>query len=79
MSRDAYLTDEGSHNISHLMFFVPDRDPADWGAGALHSPVASSSYWFASDANNPLDKTLPPLQVFVVRVPFWSDGTPAAR
>ncbi|HVC18561.1 MAG TPA: hypothetical protein VNE16_00675 [Vicinamibacterales bacterium] len=77
MSKDAYLTDQGSHNISHLMFFVPDRKAADWGAGVLHSPISSSSYWFASDASNPLDKTLPPLRVFVVAVPVWSDGTPA--
>jgi len=29
MSKEAYLTDQGSHNVAHLMFFVPEGMP--WG------------------------------------------------
>ena len=28
------------HSLSHVMFFVPSTDPANWGANSAESPVA---------------------------------------
>lgn len=80
MSKQSYLTDQDGHNGPHLMMFVPVRSAEAWGAGAANSPVvASVSYWFATDDQNPLNKTLPPIRVFAVAVTNWSDGTPAGK
>src|SRR5215813_10194578 len=46
MSKSSYLTDEGDHNIPHLMFYTADIDAKDWGSGAPGSPVMSAPYWF---------------------------------
>src|ERR1700739_942366 len=45
MSKSAYLTDEGDHNVAHLMFFTAVMDAKDWGSGAAGSPVMSAPYW----------------------------------
>jgi hypothetical protein len=80
MSKHSYLTDQDEHNGPHLMMFVPGLRAEAWGAGAANSPVvASVSYWFATDDQNPLNKTLPPIRVFAVVVANWSDGTPAGK
>jgi hypothetical protein len=42
MSKSAYLTDEGDHNASHLMFLTAGMDAHDWGSGAAGSPVVSA-------------------------------------
>ena len=42
MSKSSYLTDEGDHNASHLMFFTAVMDVKDWGSGAAGSPVMSA-------------------------------------
>jgi hypothetical protein len=76
MSKAAYLTDEDGHNMAHVMVYVPLRDGADWGADLPRSPVESSSYWFPAEQANP-PPGLPPIRVFTVRVPRWSDGTAA--
>jgi hypothetical protein len=76
MSKAAYLTDEDGHNMAHVMLYVPLRDGTDWGADLPKSPVESSSYWFPAEAN-PQPEGLPPIRVFTVRVPRWSDGTAA--
>jgi hypothetical protein len=77
MSKSSYLTDEGGHNMPHLMFDTLVKDAKDWGSGAEGSPVFSSPYWFVS-ANEPSQtKGLPPILVFLVGAPNWSDGTPA--
>src|SRR5580693_2761350 len=39
MSKEAYLTDAGDHNMAHLMFYTPVMDGAVWGAGLPKSPV----------------------------------------
>src|SRR5215470_1594120 len=39
MSKSSYLTDEGSHNLPHLMWYTAVTDPKDWGSGAAGSPV----------------------------------------
>jgi len=70
MSKDAYLTDAGSHNLAHLMFYVPVMDKANWGSDLPHSPVS-------------LLQTGPPepFTLFIVPVGEWSDGSsaPVAR
>ena len=75
MSKSSYLTDEGDHNMPHLMFDTLVKDGMDWGSGAEGSPVMASPYWFfAPDQTNM--KGLPPILVFLVGTATWSDGTP---
>lgn len=77
MSKSAYLTDEGDHNAPHIMFYTRVKDGKDWGSGAAGSPVMSSPYWFFTPKEESQMKGLPPILVFLVMVPDWSDGTPA--
>jgi len=77
MSKSSYLTDEGGHNLPHLMFFTAVLDAKDWGSGAAGSPVMSSPYWFSSSKEPSEMKGLPPILIFLVPVANWSDGTPA--
>lgn len=66
MSKEAYLTDDGSHNLAHLMFYTPLMDGGNWGADLPKSPVVL------------LQKGPPePFTMFMVPVGKWSDGTPA--
>lgn len=67
MSKQAYLTDEGDHNLAHLMFYTPALDGKVWGADLPKSPVML----------NPQFKGVQPIDVFVVPVGRWSDGTAA--
>jgi len=67
MSKDAYLTDDGSHNLAHLMFYAPLLDGSVWGADLPKSPVMLI----------PQFKGTQPIDVFIVPVSRWSDGTPA--
>lgn len=76
MSKAAYLTDEGDHNMPHLMFDTLIKDGKDWGSGAEGSPVMSSPYWFFAPEQHAETKTLPPILVFLVGAGTWSDGTP---
>ena len=78
MSKDAYLTHLGqSHNLCHVMFFLPIKDPADLNANDPNAPVSSTSMWFPDPdkPDSPLNKELPPLRVVPIEVPYWSDGT----
>lgn len=79
MSKSAYLTDEGDHNVSHLMFYTLVENAQDWGSEAAGSPVVSSPYWFISRKEQSQMKGLPPILVFVVMVADWSDGTPVGQ
>jgi len=79
MSKSAYLTDEGHHNIPHLMWYTALADGKDWGSGAAGSPVMSSPYWFFSSKEPSEAKGLPSILVFLVGVANWSDGTPAGK
>jgi hypothetical protein len=67
MSKEAYLTDADDHNVAHLMFYTPPLDGTVWGANLPKSPVM----------RNPQFKGAQPIDVFVVPVGRWSDGTPA--
>jgi hypothetical protein len=77
MSKSSYLTDSGSHNMPHLMFFQSDKDGAAWGANLPNSPIMAVNYWYLFADAYPQLKTFPPLSVFLVGVSTWSDGTPA--
>ena len=66
MSKQQYLADAGGHWHPHLMFFVARTDGAAWGADLAGSPI------FASQSNPE------PVTTFIIPVPKWSDGTPAA-
>ncbi len=67
MSKQAYLTDRGDHNLAHLMFYAPPLDGTAWGADLPKSPVML----------NPQFKGIQPIDVFVVPVGRWSDGSVA--
>jgi hypothetical protein len=77
MSKASYLTDEGEHNMPHLMWFTALADSKDWGAYATGSPVMAAPYWFLSPQEPSQAKGLPPILVFLVGVAKWSDGTVA--
>jgi hypothetical protein len=66
MSKQQYLADAGGHWHPHLMFFVARTEGAAWGADLAGSPI------FASQSDPE------PVTTFIVPVPKWSDGTPAA-
>ena len=77
MSKSSYLTDGGGHNGPHMMFFQTDKSDAAWGANMANAPVVSVNYWYLSAGAYPQLKSFPPLAVFLVMVPKWSDGTSA--
>ena len=62
MSKQGHLSDRDGHWHPHLMFFVPDTDPA-WGANLPDSPLLGM--------NDPAEH----LTVFLLTVEKWSDGT----
>ena len=66
MSKAAYLTDDGGHNLAHLMFYAPPMYGANWGADLPGSPVILGQ-------QGPPE----PFTLFFVPVGRWSDGTPA--
>ncbi|MFN7920085.1 MAG: hypothetical protein U0Q16_08315 [Bryobacteraceae bacterium] len=78
MSNFSYLSDEGDHNVPHLMWYTALPDAKDWGAYAVGSPVMASPFWYISDEQSQL-KELPRILVFLVMVANWSDGTAAGK
>jgi hypothetical protein len=66
MSKEAYLTDEGGHDLAHLMIYTPLMSGAGWGADLPGSPVILGQ-------KGPPE----PFTLFVLPVGKWSDGTPA--
>lgn len=77
MSKTAYLTDEGDHAMPHVMFFVPVKDGAEWGANAADTPIIGGSYWAVTPGGEAETAGLPTISVFISGVCNWSDGTPA--
>ena len=67
MSKEAYLTDTDDHNLAHLMFYAPPLDGKAWGADLPKSPVMLISQF----------KGAQPIDVFIVPVGRWSDGSAA--
>lgn len=68
MSKQAYLTDAGAHNVAHLMFYTPLMGSAAWGADLPNSPVSLLPQFHGAPE---------PIDVFMVLTGMWSDGTPA--
>ncbi|MFZ0787023.1 MAG: hypothetical protein WA369_09440 [Candidatus Acidiferrales bacterium] len=67
MSKEQYLTDSGRHNwIAHVMIYTPLMDGGVWGADLAHSPVM---------LNPQFDGHPEPIDVFMIPVGMWSDGT----
>jgi hypothetical protein len=65
MSRQGYLNDAVAGPWHpHVMTFALGAKPTDWGAGLPGTPLAAD------------DKAYAPVTIFMVIVPFWSDGTP---
>jgi|GEM_PF-178728 len=77
MSKSSYLSDDGDHDMAHVMFFIPSKDGSNWGANAAGSPVFGGNYWFATPDHAAETATLPPLSVLLLGACTWSDGTPA--
>ena len=67
LSKEAYLTDRDDHNLAHLMFYAPPLDGKAWGADLPKSPVMLI----------PQFKGAQPIDVFIVPVARWSDGSAA--
>lgn len=78
MSKSSYLSDDGDHDMAHVMFYTPFKDGANWGANASGSPIFGGNYWFYATDHQAEAAKLPPLSVLLVGVATWSDGTPAA-
>lgn len=79
MSKSAYLSADGEHDMAHVMFYVPFKDGANWGANAEGSPIFGGNYWYFSPDHQAEAAQFPPLSVFLVGVATWSDGTPAGN
>jgi hypothetical protein len=73
MAKQAYLTDQGitqdgAHNMAHMMFYTPKINPAEWGANMDKSPIVI----------DPRAKNDPePINTFMMLTGTWSDGSPA--
>jgi len=77
MSKSSYLSEDGEHDMAHVMFYVPFKDGASWGANADGSPIFGGNYWFFAPDHQAAAAEMPPLSVLLVGVATWSDGTPA--
>ena len=77
MSKSAYLTDNGNHNVAHVMFYAATKDAAAWGANLPSSPMMGVNYWYFSEQSYPELLSFPPITVFLIGADKWSDGTPA--
>ena len=64
LSKEAYLTDRGDHNMAHLMFYTPLLDKTVWGSDLPKSPVILNPQF-----------VLEGIDVFMVLTGMWSDGT----
>jgi hypothetical protein len=65
---DNRLTDDGAHNMAHLMFYTPLMEGAVWGANLPKSPI----YLIPQFGGAP-----EPIDVFMSLTGKWSDGSPA--
>lgn len=77
MSKSSYLTDGGGHNMPHVMFYSVVKGDKDSSAAA--PPVMAAPLWFFSPKEESQIQGLPPIVVYLVMVPDWSDGTPAGQ
>ena len=68
LSKEGYLADAGGHWVPHLMFYVPLASGNTWGADLPGSPVLLSPQFHGAPE---------PINVFLIPVLKWSDGTAA--
>ena len=66
LSKQGYLGDQAGHWHPHVMIYIPQGEPAAWGANLPGSPIFAAS-----------DKT-DRVTVFFIPVLRWSDGSPDA-
>lgn len=78
MSKDAYLSAQGEHNMAHIMFYTPFKDGTDWGANLPGSPLVGGNYWYLMPGHEAEAAKLPPISVFLLATSTYSDGTPVA-
>lgn len=78
MSKDAYLSAQGEHNMAHVMFYAPFKDGTNWGANLPGSPVMGGNYWYLLPGHEADIASLPPISVFLVATGTYSDGSAAA-
>ncbi|UPG92168.1 hypothetical protein L2Y96_10495 [Luteibacter aegosomaticola] len=78
MSKNAYLSAQGDHNMAHLMFYVPEKDGTTWGANLPGSPVIGGNYWYLMPGHEAEAAALPPISVFLVATSTFSDGSPVS-
>lgn len=79
MSKQAYLSAQGEHNMAHVMFYVPVKDGTSWGANLPGSPVMGGNYWYLMPGHEAEAAALPPISVFLVATSTYSDGTPVTQ
>jgi hypothetical protein len=65
LSKQTYLSDHSGHWLPHVMFYLPQTNVKDWGAGMPGSPVMGFDHPEEHETT------------FIVPVGRWSDGTPA--
>jgi hypothetical protein len=75
LSKGAYLTDLGNHNMAHLMFYMPLG--TQWGANLVDSSNHVSETFPGSPVLlAPSYKGNPePIYMFLIPTGVWSDGT----
>ncbi|UPG96550.1 hypothetical protein [Luteibacter aegosomatissinici] len=78
MSKNAYLSAQGDHNMAHVMFYVPAKDGATWGANLPGSPLIGGNYWYLLPGHEAEAAALPPISVFLLATSTYSDGAPVA-
>jgi hypothetical protein len=78
MSKNAYLSAQGEHNMAHVMFYVPAKDGTTWGANLEGSPLFGGNYWYLLPGHEADSAALPPISVFLLATSTYSDGTPVA-
>ena len=79
MSKQAYLSAQGEHNMAHVMFYVPVKDGTSWGANLPASPIMGGNYWYLMPGHEAEAAALPPISVFLVGTSTYSDGTPVTQ
>ena len=67
MSKQQYLSDNGTHWHPHMMWYVPGDAAQSWGANLDGVPAIA--------ANDPEDR----MTIFMLVVGHWSDGTQATH
>jgi hypothetical protein len=75
MSKQAYLSDLGTHVMGHVMFYTASKDGAEWGANAKGSPVMGGNYWWFLPEHAADAASLPPVAVLLIPTATFSDGS----